>query len=494
MNSSPTSASLYLAIDQGGHASRAAVFDHAGNMVARACQPISETRPRAGWVEQDPLGLLASVRRCVAAVANRLEDRWRDVRCAGLATQRASVCCWDRENGAPLTPVLSWQDRRAHEWLDALGADAAMIRARTGLMLSAHYGATKLRWCLDHLPAARTAQRRQRLGCGPLATFLLRQLLHEHGEYIDPANASRTLLWNIESGEWDPRLLALFGIAREVLPMTVPTRFDFGHLVHDQQRIPLTVVTGDQSAAVFAWGAPRNDTVYINIGSGAFVSWLTHESPPQHDRLLHSVVYRDTRTTWSALEGTVNGAATAIDVVARQLGRDPQHVLDALPGWLDTVKSPPLFLNTVSGLGAPWWVPDLSERFIGGGDVAARMVAVVESIAFLTTVIVEELCRVQPGIARIMTSGGLAKLGGLCSRLATLCELPVERPAESEATARGLACLLAGCPDSWRSANHATVFAPVPDSALQSRYARWRENLETAIAEHRSQGGPSPEN
>ena len=167
---------------------------------------------------------------------------------AGLATQRSSIVCWDRVSGQALSPVISWQDRRAHEWLTRFALHAEEIHATTGLMLSAHYGASKLRWCLDHLPAVAQAQSEGRLAFGPLASYLVFRLTEERTLAVDPANAARTLLWNIKTLNWDEGLLHLFSIPASALPPCVPTRHHFGHLVAAGQRIPLALVSGDQSA------------------------------------------------------------------------------------------------------------------------------------------------------------------------------------------------------------------------------------------------------
>ena len=186
--------------------------------------------PRPGWVEQEPEELVASLHAVIARVFVALGARAGQIVSAGLATQRASMVCWDRHTGEALSPIISWQDRRAHEWLDQFSAQTQAVHQRTGLRLSSHYGAAKMRWCLDHLPAVAGARREGRLAMGPLASFLLFRLLEEKPLLADPANAARTLLWNLRALDWDPWLLALFGIPAETLPRGVPTRHAFGTL------------------------------------------------------------------------------------------------------------------------------------------------------------------------------------------------------------------------------------------------------------------------
>lgn len=470
---------LYLALDQGGHASRALVFDRHGAVVAKGLCEMSVAHPRDTWVEQDPEATVGSIRRAIAHALDDLGARRAAIVAAGLATQRSSIVCWDRETGAALSPVISWQDRRAHAWLKEFNGHAEDIHRRTGLMLSAHYGASKLRWCLDRLPEVKQAQDRGRLAFGPLASFLLFRLLRERPLVADPANAGRTLLWNFASRDWDPALLALFGIPPTALPRCVPTRHAFGTLEIDSQAIPLTIASGDQSAALFAFGAPRADAAYINFGTGAFVQRALGHDPGYHPRLLTGIARDDGAELTYVLEGTVNGAGAALDWIGTQLGI--ADVETQLPEWLARESEPPLFLNGVSGLGAPFWVADFESRFVGAGEDSQKVVAVAESIVFLLQANLDEMRALAPPVTQLFVAGGLSRYDGLCQRLADLSGLPAYRPVEYEATARGTSYLLAGCPNDWPEPAPGLWFTPRVNVALAARYKRWREAMEGAV-------------
>lgn len=473
---------LFLTIDQGGHASRAIVFDCAGNIVAQAIQEVGVNVYEGGRVEQDPLRMLESLRLAVDEVVARLGDKSSRLRSAGLATQRSSIVCWDRNTGLPLSPIISWQDTRMAAWLEAMMLDADQIHHKTGLFPNAHYGASKLRWCLDNLPEVRSAQQDGRLAMGPMASYLVFNLLSERPLLIDPANASRTLLWNRHHLGWDEELLALFGVSDSVLPRCVSTRFEYGHIDCQGLSIPLRIVTGDQSAAIFAYGEPDTETVYVNAGTGAFVQRCLPMPPAHTGRMLSSVLYQRCGDALYSLEGTVNGAGSALAVVEAQLGMDPKYAERQAEQWLGEVTSPPIFLNGISGLGAPFWVANFSSEFIGAGGDREKIVAVIESIVFLMQENISEMTRYLTEAKRIVLSGGLARLDGLCQRLADISAIPVVRAQECEATARGTAFLLAGRPADWSGITQPVVFEPYQNRLLLQRHSEWVESMLASIS------------
>lgn len=471
-----STAKLFLCLDQGGHASRAIVFDSHGNVIARAYREIA-THRQDERVEHDPDELVQSLREAAEDVAGQLGSSAGNLVAAGLATQRSSIVCWQRASGSPLSPVISWQDTRAQEWLDQFLPQAGRVHKITGLVLSPHYGVSKLRWCLDNLPDVRAAADRGELLFGPLASYLANRLLAESPVFADPANASRTLLWDRASRDWSDELLNLFGIERQYLPATAPSRHAWGSLALAGMKLPLQVVTGDQSAALFAFGLPKPSVVYANMGTGAFLQRSLQQHGTDPGQLLASVVYQDGVKAYEVIEATVNGAGSAIAALAHELQLEEDYLRQNSAGWLEAMSGDLVFLNAVSGLGSPWWRADLESRFAGNdvscASAADKIAAVMESIVFLVAVNLAAMQDLLGKPQRLLLTGGLGSVDTLAQKLANVSGLTVERAHSVEATARGLAYLLAGMPADWPAARVERRFAPHVDRAMQARFDYW---------------------
>lgn len=470
-------ANAVLAFDQGGHATRAFVVNAEGEILFRCYSDVDTRFAGDDIAEHDSAEMLNSLVECCRQTEAFLEQAEVKVLAAGLATQRSSIVCWDRHNGQPLTPVISWQDRRNRLWMDTFADRDQDIHRITGLYSTAHYGVSKLKWCQQHLPAVEQAREQRRLAWGPLASFLLFHLLDEQPLLVDPVNASRTLLWSLREKDWSPELLQLFDMDKRDLPRCVDNEYPFGYLHLAGQRIPFRVLTGDQPAALFAGGSPDLDTISVNIGTGAFIQRLYEGDVDYAPRLLMSVVHKDSTDTLYALEGTVNGAGSAFVVVEEQMGMNPRVAQKGLPGWMDQATADPtfdlLYLNGVSGLGSPWWQADFGSRFVGTGSPEQKLVAVAESIVFMIAANLGEMQRFPGAAERISVTGGLSAVDPLCRRLADLSCLTVSRPDQEEATALGLAWLLLPDKGRWPATRQRDAFAPRPDEALQRRYQEW---------------------
>jgi glycerol kinase len=470
-------APVYVAIDQGGHATRASAFAADGTIAGAALVTVATQRNALGHVEHDPEEIVASVGTALAELARLVPPaRWA---AAGLAVQRSSIACWDVADGRALAPVISWQDTRGAAWLRGLARRAQDVQRLTGLQLSPHYGASKLRWCLDHLPEVRRAAAQSRLRAGPLASFLLHRLLAERPLVADASTAARTLLWSPFERDWSDELLELFGIPRAILPRATGTSHAFGTLVCDGRHIPVNTCNGDQSVVPFAAGRLDFAAAYVNLGTGAFVLRPTPDAlhaPP----LLTSVIRADDERCDFVLEGSVNGAGAALDWMERHQGAAADRLL-ALLDRADLVdEAAPFFLNGVAGLASPFWRPDFESRFVGEGTDLQLCRAVLESVAFLIKANLDEMGRHLPNPERLVASGGLAENGLLCRMLACLADSPVDRSNDREATTRGLACLVAGMPAGFRGPP-VRRFEPEHEPGLLARYLKWLGLMREAV-------------
>lgn len=461
---------LCLVLDQGSHSSRAMVFDRTGHCISQAQVAVHIQLTPPNRAEQDPEEILLSLKRAALEALSCLSqpDRAR-LKSAALITQRSSLLCWDADNGQPLTPVISWQDRRGAHYIDDLADKADYMRTLTGLYPNAHAPASKLRWCLEHLTFTTASHR---IKGGPIAAWLLKRLLKEQPNVIDGVTAARTMLYSLHRKNWDPELLELFQLPESMLPEIRPCKHLYGHLKLAGCQLPLTLVSGDQAAALFAFGTPQPENLYINLGSGAFINRILPDSHAQApNRLLHHLILAGKQPLFS-IEATINGAANALDW-GFNFCRPHSRNLDQ---WAGMIKHPPVFLNMVGGVGSPDWCALDRSCWVGGdeADAKARLVAIMESIVFLIQRNISAMQDLPPPEA-IYVGGGISQLNSLCQRLADLTGLPVIRHPQAEITALGAAWLV--LPYSQRSLQPERTFQPTKNSALHKRYKTWSEQF-----------------
>jgi glycerol kinase len=462
LNDSP----LYLVLDQGGHASRALVFNGDGEKVCGSEVPI-KTLISGSYIEHDANELVESLREATQQAIEQLGERQVDVISAGLATQRSNMLCWKRSDNEPLSPVISWRDRRAANKLDEINFQ--YVHKKTGLYANPHYGASKMAWCLEHLPGVTQAANNNDLVMGPMASYLASQLT-ESTAFADPANASRTMLWNVHTRQWDDDLCDWFGVDKKFLPECVDSDHGFGKLFLSGRSIPLKIVTGDLSAAAFVNGQPREDIAYITLGTGGFIQRIDNIIH-DHPQLLDGMIWSSADKQYTSLEGTVNGAGSAISWLAAGYDMDEGTILSELQYWCDTTNDVPLFFNAVSGLGSPAWCAYETPQFSRQANINEKAVAVIESIVFLLYLNMKNMDEVMPEARCIFISGGLSKTDAICQKLSDLSHLPVHRSLEPEGTGRGLTYLLSGSDESWPPKYD--LFSPTDSLQIEQRYHDW---------------------
>ena len=496
-----------MAIDQGTHATRAVLFDSVGSKVAEfSSKSTLLPSDSSDQVEYDAQQLLDSVHFVVRQVLQFATEHGLTIRAAGLATQRSSVVAWEAPQHGPLrplTPMISWQDTRGAAWLEStLRPFAAEIKSISGLPLTAYYGGSKLRWLLKHSSEVQAAQQGKTLRIGPLAAFLIDGLVEQRPHLVDHANAGRTQLFDYRTQVWDQQLTRWFEIPQQLLPQLCANVDDYGPLMHTQ--VPLKVVQGDQTAALFGFGAPQAGMATVNLGTGAFVC-LPQETPTAHSQLLSGIASTTAnRSAEFVLEGTVNGCGAALDWAIEWLtaaGLDfsgnpfaaMEHAMLVLEQADLQAGEPPVlsFFNGVNGIGSPWWhsedrrcwVDAKGGVFEGNGFALSGhtpgdfLAAVAESIVFLVQSNLDAMRSAGATIRSLRVSGGVSRSSAICRSLASLSGLSVERSVEREATAKGAAWLAAGRPAAWLAgsgtAEPTLMFEPTERGPLRRRYRQY---------------------
>ncbi len=460
-----------LVIDQGTHASRAILYSASGELIDQVEVPIDLVRIDHEQVEQDPQQILASVQYVISTLLARNHE---PIGQAALAVQRSTVLAWNKNDGRALSPALSWQDRRASSDLMQFKSEEVEIYRLTGLPLSPHYGVGKLRWLLHSNEGVRQAFKEQSLCFGPLVSYLLYHLLSDAPHVVDHSNAHRTLLFDIATLSWSKPLLELFDIPGFCLPHPLPMQGVWGKL--NETAIPLTAVCGDQNAAMFSQGEVPEDTAVVNLGTGAFILMPVNAVTSQSTGLLQGIAKSDERKCLYLMEGTVNGAGSALLWMQQQWPID--DLFEHLDDWLVEIQSPPLFINTVGGLGSPWWKGGCAPYFIDLPDASteSKYVAIIESIVFLLQHNLEQMQKTKP-LTTLQVGGGLSRLDGLCQRLADLSGLRVVRFQEFESTAKGAAWLALGGSKKWSKSPVEKYFKPNKNDKLKKRYEQFTNEI-----------------
>ncbi|WP_404301405.1 glycerol kinase GlpK [Alicycliphilus denitrificans] len=443
-----------LALDQGTSSSRSIVFDTRGRVVAQAQQELPQIYPRPGWVEHDPMEIwrtqLATARQALAQAGLAA----RDIRALGITNQRETTVLWQRQTGRPLHHAIVWQDRRAEPACAELRAQghAAAIQAKTGLLVDAYFSATKLQWLLDHIPGARAQAERGELAFGTVDSWLIWQLTGGRRHVTDVSNASRTMLFNVHSNQWDDELLQLMNIPRSLLPEVLPSASDFGHTDAAILGQPVAIggVAGDQQAALFGQACFCAGMAKNTYGTGCFMLMHTGDQfQTSRNGLITTSAAQPSSTPAYALEGSVFVGGAVV-----QWLRDGLHAIRASSEVQQLAQSVPdsggvMLVPAFTGLGAPYWQPDARGTITGltrGSTLAHIARAALESIAYQSAALLSAMSRdaVAAGgapVSELRVDGGACVNDLLMQFQADLLGIPVVRPAVVETTALGAAYL-----------------------------------------------------
>ncbi len=443
------SAKYLLAIDQGTSSSRAVIYTHDARAVASEQQEFPQIYPKPGWVEHDPEAIWKSVTNVIRGALQRADAVAADISAIGITNQRETTVIWDRETGECVYNAIVWQDRRTAAFCQSLKNDGleASVTSMTGLRLDPYFSATKVAWILDNVDGARARAEAGKLAFGTIDTFLLWRLTGGQVHATDASNASRTMLFNIHTQQWDDELLAMFAIPRALLPEVRDCAADFGIAEHESLggQVPVCGIAGDQQAALIGQAGFKPGMTKGTYGTGCFVIANTGDTALHSDnQLLTTVAMRIDGAVTYGLEGSVFVAGSAM-----QWLRDELRIIDAAPeseaiarrtGVVSDVHVVPAF----AGLGAPYWDADARGAILGltrGSGRDEIVTATLQSVAYQTRDLIDSMSEdgIKPSVIRV--DGGMVANDWFLQFLADILDIEVERPTNVESTVLGAAYL-----------------------------------------------------
>ena len=462
-----------MAIDQGTTSSRAIIFDHDGNKVAISQQEFPQYFPQPGWVEHDPLEIWDSVQSVISNVMIKSQIKPYKIAAIGITNQRETTVIWDRHTGKPIYNAIVWQSKQTSDIAEQLIKDGYkdMIHKKTGLVIDSYFAATKIKWILDHVPGAREKAAKGDLMFGTIDTWLLWKLSGRRVHATDVTNASRTMLFNIHTLEWDQDILDLLEIPQSLLPEVKPSSAIYGY-TGDYHfygvQIPIAGIAGDQQAALFGQAAYDKGSIKNTYGTGAFIVMNTGLKPTLSDNgLLTTIAYGLDGQTHYALEGSIFVAGSAVQWLRDGLkmfnkaSESEQMAVDAkTTGGVYVV---PAF----TGLGAPYWDQEVRGAMFGltrGTERGNIIRATLEAIAYQTKDVVDTMVKdTQLPLTALTVNGGASRNNFMMQFQADILQTPIKRAAMEETTALGAAFLAGLAVDFWEDQDELRKLSRIGD-------------------------------
>ena len=449
-----------LAIDQGTTSSRTILFDHEGKIRSVAQKEFTQIFPKPGWVEHNPQEIWASQATTMTEALTNVNAKGSDIVAVGITNQRETTIVWDAETGAPVYNAIVWQDRRTADYCDELRAQGLTdkIRSKTGLILDPYFSGTKVRWILENVPGARERANAGKLRFGTVDSWLVWNLTGGRHHVTDVSNASRTLLFNIHTLEWDDEMLELLGVPRSMLPEVRSSSEIYGytHARIFSFDVPIAGIAGDQQAALFGQMCTQPGDVKNTYGTGCFLLMNTGEQAiTSKNNLLTTIAWKIGDKVNYALEGSIFVGGSVV-----QWLRDGLKVIASSADSEALATSVPdnggvYFVPALTGLGAPHWDPFAKGTITGitrGTEVGHIVRAALEGIAFQTMDIVGAMqADAQVSLGDLKVDGGASRNDFLMQFQADVLETNVVRPTCVETTAKGAAYLAGLATGFWNS-------------------------------------------
>ena len=494
----------FLALDQGTSSSRAIVFDEKGTTCAVAQKEFRQIFPKSGWVEHDPHEIWSSQASVIAEAITTLDINGLNIAGIGITNQRETTIVWDSETEEPIYNAIVWQDRRTSDYSDALKKQGVtdMIRQKTGLIIDAYFSATKIKWILDNVPGARKRAEKGKLLFGTVDTWLIWRLTRGEVHVTDVSNASRTMLFNINTLEWDQELLDLFGIPRSMMPEVKSSSEVYGHTKTTifAHKVPISGIAGDQQAALFGQMCTEPGMVKNTYGTGCFLLMNSGEKPIlSKNNLITTIAWKIGDKVNYALEGSIFVGGSVV-----QWLRDGLHVINSSSEVEALASQVPdtggvYFVPALTGLGAPWWDQYARGTIIGisrGTTTAHIARAALEGIAYQTLDITAAMS-LDAGIPlkELKVDGGASRNNLLMQFQADILGTRVIRPKVVETTAMGAAYLAGLAVGYWSSIDEIRkqwqidrVFEPSweEEKVLQAKEG-WRDAVKRTLSDYTKQ-------
>ena len=488
-----------LAIDQGTTSSRSILFDHEGTICSVAQKEFTQYFPKPGWVEHNPQEIWSSQASTIAQVITNVGAESKDIVAIGITNQRETTIVWDAETGQPIHNAIVWQDRRTADYCKLLESQGLTdkIREKTGLILDAYFSGTKVRWLLENVPGAREKAEAGKLRFGTIDTWLIWNMTHGEKHVTDVSNASRTLLYNIHTLQWDDEMLQLLGIPRSMLPEVKSSSEVYGytHMPIFSLDVPIAGIAGDQQAALFGQMCTEPGAIKNTYGTGCFLLMNTGDKAVlSKNNLLTTIAWKIGDQVSYALEGSVFVAGSVIKWM-----RDEMHMfrtskdIDRLAESAED-NGGVYFVPALTGLGAPYWDPYAKGTITGitrGTKLEHVARAALEGIAFETMDIVEAM-RKDAGVTLgdLKVDGGVSNSNITMQFQADILGTNVVRPTCVETTAKGAAYLAGLAVGFWSSIEEIKAqwaidkeFKPtMPEEKVKAAKDGWADALSRALS------------
>lgn len=481
-----------LALDQGTSSSRAIVFDSKGTPVSVSQKEFTQYFPQPGWVEHNPMEIWSSEAAVIAESISAIDINGKNIAAIGITNQRETTIVWDAETGTPVYNAIVWQDRRTSEYCDSLKAQGLtdMIRSKTGLIVDAYFSATKIRWILENVPGARQKAEEGKLRFGTVDTWLVWMLTRGEAHVTDVSNASRTMLLNINTLQWDDELLSLFGIPKSMMPQVRSSSEVYGHTKTTifAHPVPIAGIAGDQQAALFGQMCTEQGSVKNTYGTGCFLLMNSGTKPiMSSNNLLTTVAWKIGDTVNYALEGSIFVAGSVVQWLRDGLGiiRSSAEVEALATSVPDNAGV--FFVPALTGMGAPYWDQYAKGTITGltRGATAAHIArAALEGIAFQTMDIVEAMKKdASVDLKELKVDGGASRNNFLMQFQSEVLGVEVIRPKVTETTAIGAAYLAGLAVGFWDSIDtvkqqwqQERTFSPeMPQEKVEALKAGWKD-------------------